>query len=173
MRPRLAPCVLAPALALAALGCKPAPEPELVGPEPTGVSAAGDTGEAAAPPEDEGPPRPEGAIYRSELTRATNNGTPAYLLSQLGPEPYRPQGRFEGWVITRIWPGDPELCAPGCDLQPGDIILSVNDSKLETPEALSNMLEHLDELASLEVKGIRDGQFYERSYPILADPDGS
>ncbi len=72
-------------------------------------------------------------------------------------------------MITRVWPGDPQLCAAGCDVRVGDIILSVNGSKLETPEQLSNALADLDALDSIDVTGIRDGEFYARSYPILAD----
>ena len=103
------------------------------------------------------------------MIRATRGGNAPYLLGQLGPEAYAPQGQFEGWIITRVWPGDPELCAPGCDLRVGDIILSVNGSKLETPEQLTNLLADLDAIQSIELSGIRDGQFFERSHPILAD----
>jgi hypothetical protein len=166
MRPRLALL-----LALVALGCRPAesgsrPDEPLIDP------AAGGEGSERPEPESEpeGPPRPEGAIFRSELIRATQGGSAAYLMGQLGPEPYRPQGRFEGWVITRVWPADPELCAPGCDLKPGDIILSVNGSKLETPEELSNMLARLEEIEAIELSGIRDGEFFEHSHPVLPDP---
>jgi hypothetical protein len=116
------------------------------------------------------PARPPGAIWRSELRRATQDGSAAYLLGQLRPEPYRPQGRFEGWIIGAVWPGDPELCAPGCDLQIGDVILGVNGSKLEHPEDLADMMSKLETLETLELRGLRDGQYFERSHPILADP---
>ena len=159
---------LAPLIVLLALGCRPrndAGEAPDVGPEP---SRLGD--EQSSDASSSEPARPPGVIYRQELVRATRGGNAPYLLSQLGPEAYAPQGRFEGWIITRVWPGDPELCAPGCDLKVGDIILSVNGSKLETPEQLTNLLEGLDALASIELAGIRDGEFFERSYPILPDP---
>ncbi|EDM75378.1 hypothetical protein PPSIR1_10245 [Plesiocystis pacifica SIR-1] len=156
---------------LLALACRPSPSAE--------APARGEDGDNQADPAQgdvhgdgdvERPPRPESSIYRGELTRATRDGSPAYLLAQLGPEPYRPQGRFEGWVITRLWPEDPELCAPGCDLQVGDVLLSVNGSTLESPEALSALLERMDSLKSIDVRGIRAGEYYERSYAILADP---
>lgn len=160
-----------PLLVLLTMGCRPSagthatPEPDEDG--GPSLSHAGDEDERAAPA---GPERPAGAIYRSELIRATQGGAPSYLLAQLGPEPYRPQGQFEGWVITRVWPGDPQLCAPGCDLRVGDVILSVNGSKLQTPEELSNALAHIDELELIELVGMRDGEFFERSHPILPDP---
>ena len=159
-------------LVLLTLGCRPSGGTDATPEQASDAAIADAPHERADEPEpaDEGPPRPEGAIYRSELVRATQGGAPSYLLAQLGPEPYRPQGRFEGWVITRVWPGDPQLCAPGCDLRRGDVILSVNGSKLQTPEELSNMLAHIDELESIEVTGMRDGAFFERSHPILPDP---
>lgn len=121
----------------------------------------------AAHTETSTPARPPGAIYRAELRRATQDGSAAYLLGQLRPEPYRPQGRFEGWIITAVWPGDPDLCAPGCDLQIGDVILEVNGSKLERPEDLADAMSTLETLETLELRGLRDGQYFERSHPIL------
>ncbi|MFO7561227.1 MAG: hypothetical protein R6X02_01185 [Enhygromyxa sp.] len=157
---------LAPLLVLFALGCRPRSEGGEV-PDPGSSSVEPGPGDDAEQPDR--PERPAGAIYRSELVRATQGGSAPYLLGQLGPEAYSPQGRFEGWIITRVWPGDPQLCSP-CELRAGDIILSVNGSKLETPEQLSNLLAELDSLESIEVSGIRDGEFFERSHPILPDP---
>lgn len=154
-------------LAVLLLGCRTAPETQ---PQPDQPLIEEPTESGGSTSEPEAPPRPAGAIYRSEIVRATQGGSAAYLMSQLSPEPYRPQGRFEGWVITRVWPGDPELCAPGCDLQPGDVLLSVNGSKLETPEQLSNLLGRIDELESIDLVGIRGGEFFERSHPVLPDP---
>ena len=50
------------------------------------------------------------------------------------------------------------------------MILSVNGSKLETPEQLSNLLADLDALDSIDLTGIRNGEFFERSHAILPDP---
>jgi type II secretory pathway component PulC len=149
------------------MGCRTAPDTQPRPDRPL-IEQPAESGNST--PKPEGPPRPAGAIYRSEIIRATQGGSAAYLMSQLAPEPYRPQGRFEGWVVTRVWPGDPELCAPGCDLAPGDVLLSVNGSKLDTPEQLSNLLGRIDELESIDLVGIRGGEFFERSYPVLPDP---
>jgi type II secretory pathway component PulC len=154
-------------LAVLLLGCRTAPDTHSRPDQPL-IEESAESGTST--PEPERPPRPAGAIYRSEVVRATQSGSAAYLMSQLGPEPYRPQGRFEGWVVTRVWPGDPELCAPGCDLMPGDILLSVNGSKLEMPEELSNLLGRIDEIESIDLVGIRGGEFFERSHPVLPDP---
>jgi type II secretory pathway component PulC len=156
---------LAPLIVVLVLGCRPRDGGET--PEGTSSSIEPNEGSQVEPVEQ--PERPAGAIYRSELVRATRGGNAPYLLGQLGPEPYSPQGRFEGWIITRVWPGDLELCAPGCDLRVGDIIMSVNGSRLETPEQLTNLLADLDAIQSIDLTGIRDGEFFERSHPILPD----
>jgi type II secretory pathway component PulC len=151
------------------LACRPEPRggESLLEGEGEGERLIGEDTEVETQPQ---PARPPGAIYRSELRRATQDGSAAYLLGQLRPEPYRPQGRFEGWIITAVWPGDPELCEPGCDLQIGDVILAVNGSKLERPEDLADAMSRLDSLETLELRGMRDGQYFERSHPILPDP---
>lgn len=163
---RPSPFVLAFALALVA--CRPEPrvdEPLLA--DEAGEASAGAGGTEAGA---ELPPRPPATIFRSELRRGTQDGSAAYLLGQLRPEAYRPQGRFEGWIIGAVWPGDPQLCAPGCDLELGDVILSVNGSKLEHPEELADAMAKLDALAQLEVRGMRGGEYFERTYAIASDP---
>jgi S1-C subfamily serine protease len=130
---------------------------------------------AAAPAEPAEPsppplrPRPPGAIFRDELQRATGPG-PAYLLRQLGPEPFRHDGHFIGWEITQLFPDDPELCAPGCDLAIGDVILGVNGHRLQTPQDLSDAFEALPGWTRLDVQSLRDGQRRHVTYTVLDDP---
>lgn len=112
-------------------------------------------------------PRPPNTIYRAELDRATAGGKPAYLLRELAPEAYVPRGAFQGWQIGSVFPGDPGLCAPGCDLLPGDIILTVNGSPLERPEQLSELMSQLGSMTQLEVRLVRDGKLHERTYEIV------
>jgi S1-C subfamily serine protease len=114
-------------------------------------------------------PRPARAIFRDELERATRPG-PAYLLRQLGPEPFRHQGHFIGWEITRLFPDDPELCAPGCDLMRGDVILGVNGHRLHTPQDLSAALEALPGWTQLRVQSLREGQRRDVTYTVIDDP---
>jgi hypothetical protein len=111
-------------------------------------------------------PRPPLTIYRDELHRATERG-PAYLLRQLGPEPFRHHGTWVGWEITRMFPDDPAVCAPGCDVDVGDVILSVNGSTLETPQAFADALEALPKADRLVVHSLRNGKRRERSYRIV------
>lgn len=114
-------------------------------------------------------PRPDNTIYRHELERATHGGRPPYLMRQLGPEAHRPGGRFIGWKITRVWPDDPQLCAPGCDLRPGDVIVSVNGKPLQYPEELSDLMAKVSTMETLNVQMLRNGKLRRVEYDI-ADP---
>lgn len=147
-------------------------------PDPTAGEPIADPDDASDPSESQAeheapPPRPEEprpptSIYRSELVRATSFG-PAYLLRELGPEPFRHRGTFMGWEITRVFPSDPGLCAPGCDLEVGDVVLSVNGSKLETPQQLSDALDAVAEASKLEVVTLRGEKRRQVTYSIVED----
>lgn len=165
----LVPLLLAASVTLACGGQKSKSRSESELPEGP-ASELDDEEQAATAPNPADPtrePRPEGVIYRSELARATHGGRPGYLLGQLQPEPYRPRGSREGWVITTVFPKDPDLCMPGCDLFPGDVLLTVNGSPLERPEQLSALMEKLATADKLDVRLVRDGKLHERSYAIV------
>ena len=134
--------------------------------------------QAEAPPDpgvedEESPPRPRPprAIFRDELQRATGPG-PAYLLRQLGPEPFRHDGHFIGWTITRLIPDDPEL-GVGCDLALGDVILGVNGYRLATPQELSDAFELLPGWTQLRVQSLREGKRRDVTYTIIDAPAGA
>lgn len=113
------------------------------------------------------PPRPAQTIFRRELERATHGGRPPYLIQQLGPEAHRPGGRFIGWKITRVWPDDPDLCAPGCDLRPGDVVVAVNGMPLQYPEELSDLMAKLEHIETLKVQMLRNGKLRKVEYDIV------
>lgn len=110
--------------------------------------------------------RPPKIIYRIELDRALARG-PGWLLGQLDPEPVRRDGRFVGWRIGTVFPDAPDLCPPGCDLLPDDVIVAVQGDRLQTPQALSALIERLDALRSLEVARVRDGREERVVYKIV------
>jgi hypothetical protein len=120
---------------------------------------------AAAPPVRA---REPGTIFADELARATERG-PGWLLRQLGPEPHRSAGKFDGWTITARFPDDPELAA-ACDLELGDLILAVEGDPLATPTAYSRLFERADELETLQVTRIRGGTREELVYRIAPAP---
>jgi S1-C subfamily serine protease len=139
----------------------PAPRPR----PPTfsgGVSSPSQGTEAGLNEQD----RPDDTIFRDELVRATNNGSAAYLLRALQLEVYRPNGRFIGWRVGSTWPDDPSLCTRRCDLQEGDIILTVNGRPVERPEQLSALMENLATMERLEIQMIRDGTLRKRSFAV-------
>ncbi len=114
-------------------------------------------------------PRARHTIFRDEIQRATGPG-PAYLLRQLAPEPFRHQGHFVGWEITQLFPDDPDLCASPCDLALGDVILTVNGTRLQTPQELSDALGALPSWKSLKVQSLRAGQRRQVEYAIVDAP---
>lgn len=131
--------------------------------------------EDAPPPAVEPPaaePRPPATIFRIELDRALARG-PGWLLGQLAPEPVRQDGRFVGWRIGAVFPDAPELCPElGCDLHPGDVIVSVQGDRLQTPQALTAMIERLDGFQTLTVDRIREGQRGTVVYRIVESSSG-
>ncbi|MFO0637491.1 MAG: hypothetical protein U0168_32100 [Nannocystaceae bacterium] len=112
---------------------------------------------------------PRGTIARDDLDRALARG-PGWLLRELAPEPERADGRFVGWRIGAVFPDAPELCAAGCDLRTGDVIVSVEGDRLETPTALQRLFERAAELSVLHVVRIRDGQREQLAFRIVAQP---
>ena len=116
-------------------------------------------------------PRPADTIFRDELVRATNGGRPGYLMRQLQPVAYRPRGAFGGWEVNAVFPDDPDLCRPGCDLRVGDIIVTVNGSPLEQPGQLSDLVASIEDMETLQIRLIRDGKLHERSYAIADSRD--
>lgn len=136
--------------------------------EPQSAEAQGSEAAEASSAEPSPVARPANTIFRSEVVRVTNFG-PAYLLRELGPEPFRHAGRFVGWEITQVFPDDPGLCAPGCDLQVGDVVLSVNGSRLETPQQLSDEFGKLPDRSKLTIVSLRDEKRRSVSYTIVED----
>lgn len=143
----------------------PAAKAEPRAPEPAPDDAAEPAGGDAVP-QDTTPP---GTIAREDLERALSHG-PGWLLRELAPEAERADGRFVGWRIGAVFPDAPELCAGGCDLRTGDVIVSVEGDKLETPTALQRLFERADELSVLHVVRIRDGQREQLAFHIVARP---
>jgi hypothetical protein len=165
---------VAPLVLLACTGPTPAtPSAAPDAPSPAVADAAVSTPSVPAPPIS----RPPDTIFRDELVRATRGGKPGYLLSQLGPpEAWRVDGRFRGWRVLTVFPDDPELCAAGCDLRPGDVVLTVNGSPLERPEQLSELVGQITTMSRLAVKLVRDadpatpgmqGALHERTFAIV------
>lgn len=148
------------------LGCaassKPAPTAE---PATTPAAKLDEENGAAPTSADATAAGPSDTIARTDLERVLAHG-PGWLLRQIAPEPYRPKGRFEGWLITDVFPDAPELCAARCDLRKGDVILSVAGDPVETPDAFVALLARLPELSEIEVVRLRDGALERKRFAI-------
>ncbi len=151
-----------------AASARPAPEPAAAqaSTEPPPNIDAPAIEPSSAPPAVAHEP---GTIARDAIDRVTARG-PGWLLRQLGPEPYRPRGRFEGWRITAVFPDAPEVCSPGCDLLEGDVILSVAGDTLETPDAFAAMFERAPTMQTLKVVRLRAGVRETVDYRIVPQP---
>lgn len=155
---------------LLASACRPAASTRPAA-EPAPAPGSSPVAEAPTPAADarpEAPPHEPGTIARETLDRVTARG-PGWLLRQLGPEPYRPRGRFEGWEITAVFPDAPDVCTPACDLREGDVILSVAGDRLETPDAYAAMFERVSTMPTLEVVRLRAGVRETVAYRIVPE----
>lgn len=103
-----------------------------------------------------------GAIVRKELD-AVLAGGPGRLLGWVTTEPYRSNGRFVGFRIAMFTRGAPQKI----DLRVGDVILAVNDRRIERPEHLFEVFETLAFADELVFELLRDGERLERRYPIV------
>lgn len=167
IRPRTIAVVLAGLTGCAHGRREPAPSPPA--PPPASLAPAETTSPPVAPTTTTERIRPPHTIYRDELEQALAAG-PGWLLRQLEPTPHRSRGRFVGWTINAVFPDAPELCAPGCDLVVGDVILRVNGESLETPDAFSRAFERAHAWTSLELVRLRDGTSEHVLFRVLDPP---
>ena len=118
--------------------------------------------EPEAPIADAPPELPPDAIRREDLQTVLAAG-PAALLQRVVTEPVRENGKFVGFRIAGFT-GEP----PGViDLQPGDIILSVNGRKIERPENYFQVFEELQVASELRFELLRSGEVETLLYPIV------
>lgn len=109
-----------------------------------GGSASRETAPATAPPPapaaasaevEAEPPPPEritdGRIHRTELDPIIEAGLGRFLQG-VETEPALEDGRFVGFRLISLYPSDERLSA--VDLEPGDVIVSVNGQPIERPE---------------------------------------
>lgn len=81
---------------------------------------------------------------------------PGRLLQRVPVVPFRDNGRFLGFQIVALFPGE-EIRVDG--LRAGDIISRVNGMRIDRPEQFMNLFAQIHQESSLEIEIIRDGQF--------------
>lgn len=129
-------------------------------------------GPRSLPPEAAAPPaapvcdafvRP-GVLRRASVVRAVEAGLGRWLAGGVEVDPVRDRGRFRGWLIRRLYPGDP--CYAQVDVRPGDIVLRLNGRSLERPEQANEFFAGLKSASSIVVEYVRDGKPQRLVLPI-------
>ena len=98
------------------------------------------------------PRRRNGVIKRYELDKVLDRGLGNYL-QNIETEPAFDQGRFIGFRIVTLFPGD--LTYASLDLRPGDVVTSVNARPISRPEQASAVWEALRTASDLTVEYTR------------------
>jgi S1-C subfamily serine protease len=153
-------------LVLALAGCKPAVDP--AGPAPIEEDDPAAGGVRAAPePGDRAEPAP---VRRGGHTieRKALDGCPGEVLAGMRIKAQFQGERFYGWRIDRFWPDDPRYT--GVDLRPGDVVVSVNDQPLATPDQMYEVCRKLHDADAVRVRGVRAGAAFELVFPIVGPP---
>jgi S1-C subfamily serine protease len=167
MRTRLLPSVSFPAsfpasflasfLAVCSCASAHAPPPVVEAP----VAAQASAPEVAAAP---GAPS-DRAVARSAVHAVLSQGLGMFLRRvDVDDQPVFVGGRFHGFRIAGL--RDPQFWS-GVDLQPGDVVTSVNGFPIERPEQALTAFESLDVASELRVAVERGGQPRELVYAIV------
>lgn len=138
------------AVALSILGCGGAPPPAPVA-------------HAAVAP----PPAPvevtEPVIRRAALDEVLDQGLGAFL-GRVSTEPSMDGNHFVGFRLTAL---RDESLFLGVDLQPGDVILSVNGQSIERPDDAFTAWTGLRVASELTLAVLRDGERRDLRFPIV------
>ena len=147
-----------PALALA-MACGPPPGPK----EPIVFEDEGN-----APPKQEPLVAPEkiqrtrsGTISRAQLQQVLAEGVGAFLTG-IEVEAYFEDRAFWGWQIRRYdnaW----------VDLIPGDVIVSINGKRIETPAQVQAVWQSLEKANEIIVSAYRDPNPFELHFTVQGE----
>ncbi|MGB5810507.1 MAG: hypothetical protein WBG86_08260 [Polyangiales bacterium] len=95
------------------------------------------------------PRRTTGVIERQELDSVLAKGLGDYL-QNVETEPAFDKGRFVGFRIVKLFPGD--LTYASLDLRPGDVVTRINGKPISRPEHASEVWEDLQTASDLIVE---------------------
>jgi len=149
-------------LALPLLGC---------GPAFTGLPEEGPLVEGSGPGFDPlratlEPGEARGSLQRQEVDEGLRLGPQAFL-AQVRVTPASLEGRFVGFRLEELFPGDPRFA--GLDLHPGDVITRVNGRPIESPDQFLGLWESLKTSPSLAVEYLRGGMVRVLRWQIVDD----
>jgi S1-C subfamily serine protease len=122
---------------------------------------------ASAPDAGNRPVARPGRIARRDMMPVLSGGLGAFL-SRIEVKPAATKGRFGGWQIVALhWEG---TSMAGVDLQPGDVVTSVNGRPIERPEQALSCWQTLAVARELRVSFERGNDRRELFYPIDDEP---
>jgi type II secretory pathway component PulC len=104
---------------------------------------------------------PPGTVARADLD-ALLAGGPGPVLALVVTEPHKRAGRFVGFRIVSFTQGEPTAV----DLRAGDVVLAINDRRIERPEHLFEVYEQLKTADELSFEIERAGRAETLTYPI-------
>lgn len=109
----------------------------------------------------------EGSVARAELLKVLDQG-PAAFLAGVELSPFFREQRFAGWEIVKFWPADPRFAA--VDLQPGDVITTVNGREIMKPQHFFEVWSELRDASEIVVKGQRANVRFELRFRVVDGP---
>lgn len=131
----------------------PAPPPPAAAAEPDEEPAP--AGYAAAKKPRPGYAGARGAIPRRDLLQFLDRN-PAAFLRSVDSEPRFEAGRFRGWRIVSLFPGDPRFT--DIDVHSGDVVTRVNGLPIEQPDQFIAVWQELRTAHELRVELLRNGR---------------
>lgn len=106
------------------------------------------------------------AVKRSALVRTLDAGLGAWL-SGVEIEPKVDGGRFRGWLIQAVYPGDP--CWSDIDLRAGDVVVKVNRRPIHSPDEAQAVWTALRGAREIVVDFLREGKTRTLRFPVVND----
>lgn len=117
------------------------------------------------PKEAPAPSVPEGSVDRQLLDSILRQGPP-WMLERVPIEEVMEAGKFKGWRLQ-----DFPVEWGSIDLQPGDVILSINDLPLERPDELFAAWTSMSASREIKLAYVREGEQRSLTIPIFGEPD--
>jgi hypothetical protein len=115
-------------------------------------------------------PAPPGTLWRHDVNDAIDRGL-GYFLQRVEVEPEFADDKFVGFRITQL---HPLAWWQGVDIQPGDVVLSLNGMPIERATEAHTAFESLRTAKELRVAYLRNGQKRQLVYTIVEQkPNGS
>ena len=136
-------------------------------PPPPAARPAEEAPPEAAPPEVAEAPAPlvrSGQIARQDLVVVLDAGLGRFL-GGVRPEPAMEDGRFVGYRLEALFPGDARMAA--IDLEVGDVVTRVNGQPIERPEQAARIWSGLRVASELLIEYQRGGEDRELRFEIV------